>query len=88
MSRDINTDKLYNARHKPVCTWAFRFLNQINADHREECGIGLALVLMRVCEKWGIDFREFIKVAEKIYESKRAEEPQIRAIDQYVKEEL
>ena len=88
MTTPINTDKLYNASVQPVTRQAFKYLNRIDANRREVSAIGLAIVLQRVCEEWGLDDREVLKVADKIYHKKLAEEPRLRAIDQYIREEL
>jgi len=90
----INTDRIYNASSRLVGQQAFRFISKFDSNLREAGALGLALCLLRVCEHWRVDVREFLKVAEQVFrkaeESKanRSDQTEIRAVDQYIQEEL
>lgn len=90
----INIDRLYNAVPRTVGQQAFRFISKFDSNFREAGALGLALCLLRVCEHWKLDVREFLKVAEQIYKKaedskvSRSDQTEIRTVDQYIKEEL
>lgn len=83
----INLDHLYNAGPKTVGKRAFRFITKFDHDFPVACALGLAMALLRVCNHWQVDVKEFLRVAEKIYDRKAHEEPELRAVDQYIREE-
>ena len=88
MKTDFNLDRVVNAVPDHVGRRAFRFITQFDPDLPEACALGLALALLRTCEHWDQDPKRFMQVAEKIYRKTEAEEPYMRAVDQFIREEI
>ena len=88
MKTDFNLDRVVNAVPDHVGRRAFRFITQFDPDYPEACALGLGLALLRICAHWDQDPKRFMQVAEKIYQKTEAEEPYMRAVDQFIREEI
>lgn len=86
--KPFNPDKVLNMPPKPVAQACYRHISNLDGEHPEVAGLGLAVALDRYCDRLGVHPKFFIETARQIFTDGEAIHPEFRAADQYMREEL